>query len=97
VTVCRGGTGVYVAKAVGLFVGIERVGVGVLSGWVAAPCVDMTLNVSAAAVYKELSVASGCGASGMNRLQASVILIVRTMIKTLARRVKDIQASKYHH
>jgi hypothetical protein len=60
VTVCRGGTKVKVANAVGLFVGMESVGVAVAS--IAAPCVDMTLSVSAAAVYKEFKVAAGWGA-----------------------------------
>ena len=83
VMVCSGGTVVNVAKAVGLFVGMDSVGVRVGEGCAAAPCVDMTFKVSAAAVYKELSVASGWGASGVNRLQASVIPMVRINIKTL--------------
>lgn len=94
VMVCSGGTNVYVAKGVGLFVGTDKVGVGELPvGWAAAPCVDMTLSVSAAAVYRELSVAAGWGASGVKRLQASVTPIVMINIKTLPRRVKDIRAS----
>jgi len=73
---------------------MDNVAVGeILVGCAAAPSVDMTFNVSAAAVYKEFKVASGCGAAGVNRLQASVMPIVVTKSNTLPRRGKDIRAS----
>ena len=73
---------------------MDNVGVGeTLVGCAAAPCVDITFNVSAAAVYKESKVASGWGAAGVNRLQASVMPIVINRSNTLPKRDKDIRAS----
>jgi hypothetical protein len=64
---------------VGLAVaGRERVGVG--ENWVATACVDIPARVCAAAVYKALRVAAGCGVAAANGPLQARIAAVRTAI-----------------
>ena len=68
-----GGTAVKVGKEVGLIANKDKVGVIVYSGTASPACVDITLKVSAAAVYSEFKVAAGWGVATVKGPQASII------------------------
>jgi hypothetical protein len=60
---------------------MEMVGVGDVTAWVSAPCVDMTIKVSAAAVYSEFNVAAGWGVGAVKGPQARIAPSVTVRIK----------------